>query len=76
MQLTNSLTRRKEELAPPPGPIRMDVCGPTGYQQYTSVTCGRSTLDLYGHLFPDARDFEDGSDGTRTRDLRRDRPAF
>ena len=70
----------------------------------------RVTLDLYGHLFPDAnrgvlanldaitapstphranaphatpiekapasRDFQDGSDGTRTRDLRRDRPAF
>jgi integrase len=70
----------------------------------------RVTLDLYGHLFPDAnrgvlasldaltapstphranaakttpkgkvpvtRDLEDGSDGTRTRDLRRDRPAF
>ena len=70
----------------------------------------RVTLDLYGHLFPDAnrgvldaldaittpstphgnserrqhgqqkvpvtRDFESGSDGTRTRDLRRDRPAF
>src|SRR6266508_4229291 len=69
----------------------------------------RVTLDLYGHLFPDAnrgvlesldaltspstphranapkttpkgkvpvtRDFEDGSDGTRTRDLRRDRPV-
>jgi hypothetical protein len=68
----------------------------------------RVTLDLYGHVFPDAnrgvldsfdaltapstphrrntartalkgkvlvsRDFEDGSDGTRTRDLRRDRP--
>jgi len=25
---------------------------------------------------PVTRDFEDGSDGTRTRDLRRDRPAF
>jgi integrase len=70
----------------------------------------RVTLDLYGHLFPDAnrgvldaldaitapstphgnsarrqagqqkvpvtRDLESGSDGTRTRDLRRDRPAF
>jgi integrase len=70
----------------------------------------RVTLDLYGHLFPDAnrgvldaldavtapstphgisdrrqvgqqkvpvtRYFESGSDGTRTRDLRRDRPAF
>jgi integrase len=69
----------------------------------------RVTLDLYGHLFPDANrgvlesldaltapsrphranapkttpkekvpasgDFGDGSDGTRTRDLRRDRPA-
>jgi hypothetical protein len=70
----------------------------------------RVTLDLYGHLFPDAnrglldaldalttpsrphrrkrsaktpkekvpvtRDFRDGSDGTRTRDLRRDRPVL
>jgi len=70
----------------------------------------RVTLDLYGHLFPDANrgvldaldaltapstphrknapknapnkkvpasgDFQSGSDGTRTRDLRRDRPAF
>ena len=70
----------------------------------------RVTLDLYGHLFPDANrgvldaldqltapstphgnssergaprekipmsgGFESGSDGTRTRDLRRDRPAF
>jgi integrase len=70
----------------------------------------RVTLDLYGHLFPDANrgvlasldaitapstphrkktlknapnekvpasgDFQNGSDGTRTRDLRRDRPAF
>ncbi len=70
----------------------------------------RVTLDLYGHLFPDANrgvldaldaitapstphrksgpkntpnkkvpasgDFHSGSDGTRTRDLRRDRPAF
>jgi integrase len=69
----------------------------------------RVTLDLYGHLFPDANrgvldaldeftapstphrksdpnrapkekvpesgDFESGSDGTRTRDLRRDRPV-
>jgi len=31
--LTNSLTRRKEELPPPPGPIRMYVCGPTVYQR-------------------------------------------
>ena len=70
----------------------------------------RVTLDLYGHLFPDANrgvldaldeltapstphrknapknrsnekvpasgDFESGSDGTRTRDLRRDRPVM
>src|SRR5687767_13050258 len=33
MQLYNSLTRRKEELPPPPGPIRMYVCGPTVYQR-------------------------------------------
>jgi cysteinyl-tRNA synthetase len=31
--LYNSLTRRKEELPPPPGPIRMYVCGPTVYHR-------------------------------------------
>jgi cysteinyl-tRNA synthetase len=31
--LYNSLTRRKEELRPPPGPIRIYVCGPTVYQR-------------------------------------------
>jgi cysteinyl-tRNA synthetase len=29
----NSLTRRKESLPPPPGPVRMYVCGPTVYQR-------------------------------------------
>jgi cysteinyl-tRNA synthetase len=33
MQLYNTLTRRLEELPPPPGPIRMYVCGPTVYQR-------------------------------------------
>ena len=33
VQLYNSLTRRKEKLPPPPGPIRMYVCGPTVYQR-------------------------------------------
>jgi cysteinyl-tRNA synthetase len=31
--LYDSLSRRKEELPPPPGPIRMYVCGPTVYQR-------------------------------------------
>jgi len=31
MRLYNSLTRRKEPLPDPPGPIRMYVCGPTVY---------------------------------------------
>jgi cysteinyl-tRNA synthetase len=31
--LYDSLTRRKEELPPPPGPIGMYVCGPTVYQR-------------------------------------------
>jgi cysteinyl-tRNA synthetase len=31
--LYDSLTRRKEELPAPPGPIRMYVCGPTVYQR-------------------------------------------
>ena len=33
MLLYNSLTRRKEELPPQPGPIRIYVCGPTVYQR-------------------------------------------
>jgi cysteinyl-tRNA synthetase len=33
MQLSNTLTRRKDELPPPPGPIRMYFCGPTVYQR-------------------------------------------
>ena len=33
MQLYNSLTRRKEELPTPPGPIGIYVCGPTVYQR-------------------------------------------
>ncbi|HKT44017.1 MAG TPA: cysteine--tRNA ligase [Gaiellaceae bacterium] len=31
MRLYNTLTRRLEELPPPPGPIRMYFCGPTVY---------------------------------------------
>ena len=33
MQLYDSLTRRKKELPPPPGPVRIYVCGPTVYQR-------------------------------------------
>ncbi len=33
MLLYDSLTRQKQELPPPPGPIRMYVCGPTVYQR-------------------------------------------
>jgi cysteinyl-tRNA synthetase len=33
VRLYNSLTRRREELAPPPGPIGMYFCGPTVYQR-------------------------------------------
>jgi cysteinyl-tRNA synthetase len=33
VQLHDSLTRRKEQLPPPPGPVRMYVCGPTVYQR-------------------------------------------
>ena len=31
VRLYNTLTRRLEELPPPPGPIRMYFCGPTVY---------------------------------------------
>jgi cysteinyl-tRNA synthetase len=33
MRLYNSLTRQPEDLPPPPGPVRMYVCGPTVYQR-------------------------------------------
>jgi cysteinyl-tRNA synthetase len=33
MRLSNTLTRRLDELPPPPGPIRMYFCGPTVYQR-------------------------------------------
>jgi cysteinyl-tRNA synthetase len=33
MRLYSTLTRRVEELPPPPGPIRMYFCGPTVYQR-------------------------------------------
>jgi cysteinyl-tRNA synthetase len=33
MRLYNTLTRRLEEVPPPPGPIRMYFCGPTVYQR-------------------------------------------
>ena len=33
MRLYNTLTRRVEDLPPPPGPVRMYFCGPTVYQR-------------------------------------------
>jgi cysteinyl-tRNA synthetase len=33
MRLYNTLTRRLDELPPPPGPVRMYFCGPTVYQR-------------------------------------------
>ncbi len=33
MRLSSTLTRRKEALPGPPGPVRMYVCGPTVYQR-------------------------------------------
>src|SRR5918911_4485683 len=33
MRLSNTLTRQKDDLPPPPGPIRMYFCGPTVYQR-------------------------------------------
>jgi cysteinyl-tRNA synthetase len=33
VRLYNTLTRRHDELPPPPGPIRMYFCGPTVYQR-------------------------------------------
>ena len=33
MRVYSTLSRRLEELPPPPGPVRMYFCGPTGYQR-------------------------------------------
>src|SRR5438067_13102660 len=33
MRVYNTLTRRQDELPPPPGPVRMYFCGPTVYQR-------------------------------------------
>ena len=33
IRLYNTLSRSKEELPPPPGPVRMYFCGPTVYQR-------------------------------------------
>jgi cysteinyl-tRNA synthetase len=33
MRLSDTLTKRKQELPPPPGPVRMYFCGPTVYQR-------------------------------------------
>src|SRR4051795_1437474 len=33
MRLYSTLSRRLEELPPPPGPVRMYFCGPTVYQR-------------------------------------------
>src|SRR5689334_3976262 len=33
MRLSSSLSRRRDELPPPPGPIGMYFCGPTVYQR-------------------------------------------
>ncbi|MGZ4258466.1 MAG: cysteine--tRNA ligase, partial [Gaiellaceae bacterium] len=33
MRLHDTFTRSLQELPPPPGPIRMYVCGPTVYQR-------------------------------------------
>jgi cysteinyl-tRNA synthetase len=33
MQLYDTLTRGKQQLPPPPAPVRMYFCGPTVYQR-------------------------------------------
>ena len=43
MQLYDTYTRRKQELPPPPGPIRMYFCGPT---VYTRVHVGNAVPEV------------------------------
>jgi cysteinyl-tRNA synthetase len=43
MRLYDTLTRRKQELPPPPGPIRMYFCGPT---VYTRIHVGNAVPEV------------------------------
>jgi cysteinyl-tRNA synthetase len=58
MQLYDSLTRRKQELPPPPGPVRMYVCGPTVYQRIHIGNARPFVLSLWLERWLEQRGYE------------------
>jgi cysteinyl-tRNA synthetase len=58
MQLYDSLTRRKQELPPAPGPIRMYVCGPTVYQRIHIGNARPYVLSLWLKRWLEQRGYE------------------
>ncbi|MEO8289795.1 MAG: cysteine--tRNA ligase [Gaiellaceae bacterium] len=58
MQIYNSLSRRKEELPSPPGPIRMYVCGPTVYQRIHIGNARPFILSLWLKRWLEANGYE------------------
>jgi cysteinyl-tRNA synthetase len=58
MRLYNSYTRAKEELPPPPGPIRMYFCGPTVYQRIHVGNARPYVLSLWLKRWLETRGYE------------------
>ena len=58
MRLYNTLTRRPEELPPPPGPIRMYFCGPTVYQRAHIGNARPFALGMWLRAWLDARGYD------------------
>jgi cysteinyl-tRNA synthetase len=58
MQLYDSLTRTKTELPPPPGPIRMYVCGPTVYQRIHIGNARPFVLSMWLQSWLETRGYE------------------
>jgi len=58
MRLYNTLTRQKEELPPPPGPIRMYVCGSTVYQRIHVGNARPFVLSLWLERWLEAKGYE------------------
>jgi cysteinyl-tRNA synthetase len=58
MLLSSTLSRRKEELPPPPGPIGMYVCGPTVYQRIHVGNARPFVLSMWLRRWLDERGYD------------------
>jgi cysteinyl-tRNA synthetase len=57
MQLYDTLTRRKQELPLPPGPIRMYFCGPTVYQRIHVGNARPFVISMWLKRWLESRDY-------------------